>query len=119
MRNKVGDYVYDKSQLNRGILEGCILKIISVEEIYGYSIKSKLSDFGFKNINEGTIYPLLMRFEKKEFISSNYKVSPLGPKRKFFTITQSGIEMLNSFEEHWKEVSVAVNEILNLEEKTI
>lgn len=55
----------DESQLLKGILEGCVLKIISQEETYGYDILLKLSDAGLKNIIEGTLYPILSRLEKK------------------------------------------------------
>lgn len=109
--------MYDKSQLRRGTLEGCILKIIKLEETYGYEIMNKLSTYGFDGLSEGTIYPLLIRLEKKKLICSNYKASPLGPKRKYFSITQLGINMLNSFEEHWDSISTVVNKILSLEEK--
>ena len=54
----------DESQLLKGILEGCVLKIISQEETYGYDILLKLSDAGLKNIIEGTLYPILSRLEK-------------------------------------------------------
>lgn len=47
-------------------MEGCILKIISVETTYGYEIVMKLQDFGFEDMKEGTIYPLLIRLEKKK-----------------------------------------------------
>lgn len=54
----------DKSQLLRGTLEGCILKIINDKETYGYEIAENLKLYGFKDISEGTIYPLLIRLEK-------------------------------------------------------
>ena len=69
--------MYDKSQMMRGTLEGCILKIISVETTYGYEIVTKLQDFGFEDMKEGTIYPILVRLEKKNMISSQFRPSPL------------------------------------------
>ncbi len=60
----------DKSQLLRGTLEGCILKIINDKETYGYEIAENLKLYGFKNISEGTIYPLLIRLEKNNFLNS-------------------------------------------------
>ncbi|MEG1256752.1 PadR family transcriptional regulator [Clostridium sp.] len=105
----------DKSQLMRGTLEGCILKIISLEVTYGYEIMEKLTEYGFKDVKEGTIYPLLIRLEKKKLISSEFKASPLGPSRKYYTITDDGEETLKSFEEYWKTVSRTVNSILNLQ----
>mgnify|MGYP000060802020 FL=1 len=60
--------MYDKSQLMRGTLEGCILKILSQNTSYGYEIVTTLLGCGFKDIKEGTIYPLLVRLEKKELL---------------------------------------------------
>ncbi len=62
--------MYDKSQLMRGTLEGCILKILSKNTSYGYEIVTTLLGYGFKDIKEGTIYPLLVRLEKKGIITS-------------------------------------------------
>ncbi len=109
--------MFDKSQLMRGTLEGCILKIISLEVTYGYEIMLKLRNFGFDEIQEGTIYPLLVRLEKKELIFAEFKPSPLGPSRKYYSITKSGVEMLISFEANWNNISSVVGKILSLEEK--
>ena len=53
--------MYDKSQLMRGTLEGCILQILYRETTYGYQIVTSLTEYGFDDIKEGTIYPLLVR----------------------------------------------------------
>lgn len=102
----------DRSQLMRGTLEGCILKIISEEETYGYEIVSSLQKYGFYDTKEGTIYPLLVRLEKKEIISSIYKESPLGPKRKYYFITNLGEEYLKEFRTAWNEVKGSVDRVL-------
>ena len=75
--------MYDKSQLMRGTLEGCILQILYRETTYGYQIVTSLPEYGFEDIKEGTIYPLLVRLEKKNYISSTLRPSPLGPRRKY------------------------------------
>lgn len=49
-------YLTEKSQLMRGTLEGCILKILSKNTSYGYEIVTTLLGYGFKDIKEGTIY---------------------------------------------------------------
>lgn len=108
--------MFDKSQLMRGTLEGCILKIINGEVTYGYEIMERLISFGFSDIREGTIYPLLLRLEKKNFISSEFRASPLGPNRKYYYITKDGIANLNSFEETWNDVSRAVIKIFGMRE---
>lgn len=102
----------DRSQLLKGTLEGCILKIIGQEETYGYEIVNKLQAYGFLDMKEGTIYPLLVRLEKKGMIRSSYKESPFGPKRKYYTLTPLGSEMLIEFIAIWQEISKTVNTII-------
>ena len=53
--------MYDKSQLMKGTLEGCILQILSETVTYGYEIVTTLEEFGFEDVKEGSIYPLLVR----------------------------------------------------------
>lgn len=108
--------MYDKSQLMRGTLEGCILKILSMQTTYGYEIVSKLQNYGFDDIREGTIYPLLVRLEKKNIITSEFRPSPLGPSRKYYSITQEGLEYLEEFQIHWKQVAASISFIFGMEE---
>jgi len=107
--------VFDKSQLMRGTLEGCILKITSLKATYGYEIMENLRSFGFDEIKEGTIYPLLIRLENKSYITSEFRSSPLGPNRKYYSITSEGVHYLHDFEKYWGRVSISVNKILNWE----
>ena len=72
------------SQMLKGILEGCILIIISQEEAYGYTISEKLKQFGFGEVSEGTIYPILLRMVKNELVETVYRQSNQGPKRKYY-----------------------------------
>jgi len=109
--------MFDKSQLMRGTLEGCILKVIAAETTYGYEIMETLVRQGFDDVREGTIYPLLVRLEKKELISSEVRPSPLGPSRKYYSITAEGRNVLDSFSSCWDSVSKAVKNILELGEK--
>ena len=104
--------LFDKSQLMRGTLEGCILKIISEQTTYGYEILLSLKRRGFDEISEGTIYPLLLRLEKQGSITAQLLPSPFGPKRKYYSITESGNGYLRSFEQYWAQVSRSVNEIV-------
>lgn len=102
----------DESQLLKGILEGCILKIISKEETYGYDIIVKLVEAGFTSIIEGTLYPILTRLEKKEYIKCRKAKSPLGPTRKYYTITDIGKKHLNEYIQTYDEVMKKADAIL-------
>ncbi len=107
---------FDKSQLMRGTLEGCILKIISEKTTYGYEILLSLKTRGFSDISEGTIYPLLLRLEKQGSITSRLLPSPLGPKRKYYSITDDGLKYLELFISTWLQISSSVAKILVVEE---
>ncbi|MDW7669561.1 MAG: PadR family transcriptional regulator [Bacillota bacterium] len=102
----------DPSQMMRGTLEGCIIKIISKNETYGYDIVSKLKEYGFTDAKEGTIYPLLVRLERKNLITAKYKESPLGPKRKHYYLTSLGEDYLYEFLEIWRDVRNSVDRIM-------
>lgn len=104
---------FDRSQLMRGSLEGCILKIISLRTTYGYEIIELLKESGFRDVSEGTIYPMLIRLEKQGSVSSKLMSSPLGPKRKYYTITEAGKWYLADFVKSWEEIAGAVYGIIN------
>ena len=103
------------SQMLKGTLEGCVLKIISNRETYGYEISQRLLEHGFDGISEGTIYPLLLRMEKNGLIEAEYKASVLGPKRKYFSITEKGREELEKFLKSFREMETAVNHVFGQE----
>ena len=106
--------MFDKSQLMRGTLEGCILGIIAENAgtSYGYQVASALQEYGFSKVKEGTIYPLLLRLERKKFIIAEYKPSTVGPMRKYYTIMEDGEKCLEEFKQSWLEVSANVNKII-------
>lgn len=102
----------DKSQLLKGVLEGCILKIIKHKgEAYGYEIVTELREYGFGQCTEGTIYPLLTRIEKKRLLKSIKKESPFGPMRKYYLLTELGEKELEEFYDVWIEFKGFVEKI--------
>ena len=62
--------MFDQAQLRKGTLEGCILKIIDREPTYGYAIATTLRDSGFADLTEGTLYPLLLRLERRGLLAA-------------------------------------------------
>lgn len=103
------------SQMLKGVLEGCILKIISENETYGYEITEKCKAYGFSDLSEGTIYPLLLRLERNALIQAEYKQSPVGPKRKYFSITEKGRIEMEQFYGSWQELSRAIGTLFRTE----
>ncbi len=104
--------MFERSQLNKGTLEGCILKIISRQPSYGYAIAAALRQAGFADVNEGTLYPLLLRLERKGLLRAEYRASPSGPSRKYYSLTGEGTQYLTEFEQAWRLTASAVEAIL-------
>lgn len=104
----------EDTQLMKGILEGCVLAVISKGETYGYEILQELSEYGFQDLGEGTMYPVITRLEKKGYILCRKEKSPLGPIRKYYTISEDGVDYLNVFKESYKRIAEVASAILEL-----
>lgn len=100
------------SQMLKGTLEGCVLGIISKKETYGYEISEQLKEYGFGRITEGTIYPMLLRLQKNELIQAVYRESGVGPKRKYYFLTEKGKKELEAFFESYRELVNAVGSLI-------
>ena len=105
--------MYDKTQLMRGSLEGCILKIIEKQTTYGYEILMGITDSGRMDFSEVTLYPILLRLEKQHYIKAEKKASPLGPKRKYYQITEAGKVYLDEFYEHWQKLEQVMQSLFD------
>jgi PadR family transcriptional regulator PadR len=103
------------TQMMKGILEGCILKIISKEELYGYKTVERLNEIGF-DVNEATVYPILTRLENKGHLKVEKRPSPLGPMRKYYFVTQEGQSILQEFHETWIRMMKMVNELMEVDD---
>lgn len=99
------------SQLLKGLMDGVILKIIDSNDTYGYEIYEKLQHNGFDDFAEGSLYPLLLRLEKKKFIKGVKRPSDFGPDRKYYSLTNEGREEMNTFKEAFDKISFGVNRI--------
>lgn len=102
----------NESQMLKGLLEGCILELVNQEETYGYELCERLAAFGFDGISEGSVYPILIRLEKKEWISSILRESPFGPMRKYYRLTNQGRYELSEFIASWKRISKSIDKVL-------
>lgn len=104
--------MFDRAQLRKGTLEGCILQIIAREAAYGYAIATPLRENGFPDLTEGTLYPLLLRLERKKLIRAEFRAGHGGPSRKYYTLTEDGQQYLAEFITAWQETSAGINAIL-------
>jgi len=95
----------DLTELLKGVLEGAVLQILSRQENYGYEIVRALNQAGFASVSEGTVYPILVRLEKKQWVDVAKVRSDLGPPRKIYTLNAAGLAALASFWQRWEFVS--------------
>lgn len=103
------------SQILKGTLEACILQLIKNKDMYGYEITEQLSNYGLDIVAQGTIYPLLMKLEKENLVTSYLKESNFGPPRKYYSITEEGNKYIVNFKDVWKNISTTITEILKVE----
>lgn len=101
----------DLTEMLKGVLEGCVLEIISRGETYGYEIASSLRGLGFADVVEGTVYTILVRFERNQLVSTQKKPSAKGPPRKFYSLTAAGRAELATFWAKWDFVSSKIDEL--------
>lgn len=97
-----------QTQMRRGILEFCILSVISRGEIYASDILSELKEARLIVV-EGTLYPLLTRLKNAGLLQYNWKESLQGPPRKYYALTENGRVFLRELELTWKELTESVN----------
>lgn len=97
------------TEMLKGVLEGCVLEIISHKETYVYEITRKLNELGFSDVVDGTVYTILVRLEKNKLVETTKKKSDIGPPRKFFTLNEAGREELKNFWGKWEFVSSKIN----------
>ncbi|WOF15657.1 PadR family transcriptional regulator [Methanoplanus sp. FWC-SCC4] len=86
-------------QFKKGVLDLCVLSLLSKKECYGYEIVQVISDA--VEISEGTIYPLLRRLKKDGYLETYILESTGGPPRKYYSITEKGREMEQNLRKEW------------------
>jgi PadR family transcriptional regulator PadR len=105
-----------KAQMRKGVLEFCILSILSDGEHYPTEIIERMKDAKLL-IVEGTLYPLLTRLKNDGLLAYRWEESPSGPPRKYFTLTDDGRNFLKGLIENWTELTDSVNNIINKTQK--
>ncbi|MFO7369927.1 MAG: PadR family transcriptional regulator [Bacteroidales bacterium] len=106
------DFENVKAQMRKGVLEFCILSILSKNDAYATDILNKLKESELIVV-EGTLYPLLSRQKNAGLLSYRWEESTQGPPRKYYTITEKGKEVLKELETTWQKLIDAVDSIVN------
>jgi PadR family transcriptional regulator PadR len=99
-----------QAQMRKGILEFCILNILSTQEAYPSEILEQLKKAKLIVV-EGTLYPLLTRLKNSDLLTYRWEESTSGPPRKYYSITPFGVASLTQLQTTWDELVAAVNSL--------
>ncbi|MFH0992801.1 MAG: PadR family transcriptional regulator, partial [bacterium] len=83
--------------------------------MYVYNVVEKLNGFGFE-VNDTTVYPILTRLQNKSLLAIEKRPSPLGPARKYYSLTAAGRTYLTEFQTTWKALERVVNGVMEVTE---
>ena len=103
-------------QMRKGILEYCILNIISRGEVYASDMIDELTSAKIMVV-EGTLYPLLTRLKNAGLVEYKWVESQSGPPRKYYSITDLGSEFLGNLDTTWKELVDSTSKIISNSKK--
>jgi len=101
-----------KAQMRKGVLEFCILSILSKGDAYATDLLNKLKESELIVV-EGTLYPLLTRQKNAGLLSYRWEESTQDPPRKYYALTDKGREVLKELQTAWKVLIDSVNSIVN------
>ena len=102
-----------KAQMRKGVLEYCILSILSQKDSYASDIINRLKEAKLIVV-EGTLYPLLTRQKNAGLLSYRWEESTQGPPRKYYKLTPEGEKFLEELDKSWTDLVEAVEMVKNL-----
>ena len=106
-----------QAQMRKGVLEFCILSVLSHKEVYTSDIIEKLKEAKLIVV-EGTLYPLLTRLKNAGLLSYRWVESSSGPPRKYYSLTPLGDKFLDELRITWRELVEAVNQTTSVKATT-
>ncbi|MDR2926764.1 MAG: PadR family transcriptional regulator [Cytophagaceae bacterium] len=105
-----------KAQMRKGVLEYCILLVLSKGDAYASDIINELKNVQMIVV-EGTLYPLLTRLKNAGFLSYRWEESTQGPPRKYYVLTDDGRSFLSELDKSWNDLIEAVSRVRLMKEE--
>lgn len=96
-------------QLGSSLLDACVLAILSKEDTYGYILTQQVKEV--VDISESTLYPVLRRLQKSEYLTT-YDKAFQGRNRRYYQITELGLKQHKEYLDMWKEYKESLDKIL-------
>lgn len=98
------------AQIKKGVLEMCILYKLSQKDYYGYPLMQEMKII-FSEVNDSTFYAILRRLNKEKAADIYYGSESGGPQRKYYKITEEGLNKLKESINDWNQLKLKVSEI--------
>ncbi|MEH1123920.1 PadR family transcriptional regulator [Micromonospora sp. CPCC 206061] len=101
-----------RGQWLRGVLDVCVLALLGRRESYGYELAQALDEAGFGQIQGGTLYPVLLRLQRTGLITAEWREGASGPARKYYRLTEAGVEALQRLSADWSVFAGHVDAVI-------
>ena len=99
------------TQLRKGLIEFCILNLLTRGESYGYEILQSLEQVEELVVTDSTVYPILSRLRKDGYLKVQVKPSSSGPPRRYFSLTALGQQRVKEMNLYWNNLQVAIDDL--------
>lgn len=99
-------------QYKKGVLELCILAVLSKKDMYGYELSELISKQ--IDISDGTVYPILRKLKSEGLVKTYISEESSGPPRKYYAITDEGIKTFKNDAKEWLDFTKTVNNIISI-----
>ena len=106
---------FSKSEVLQGTLDLLVLKTLdTMGPMHGFGIAMRIQQVSedLLKLNQGTLYPALLRLEQKGWISSKWGVSDHNRKAKYYSLTKSGLKQLAAETESWERMAAVIGRLL-------
>jgi PadR family transcriptional regulator len=106
---------FSKSEVLQGTLDLLVLKTLdSMGPMHGFGIALRIQQVSedLLQLNQGTLYPALLRLEQRGWIASKWGVSENNRKAKYYSLTRAGRRQLLEEAESWDRMSTMINRVL-------
>jgi PadR family transcriptional regulator PadR len=101
-----------RAQWLRGVLDLCVLGLLARGESYGYQLSQELEAAGLGTIQGGTLYPVLLRLQRSELVTTHWREGGSGPARKYYRLSPAGAQALRLANEDWRAFAGSVGAVL-------
>ncbi len=99
------------TQLRKGLMEYCVLSVLSRGELYGYALVQALRGAELLAVSESTVYPILARLKDEKYLKVRDVSSDSGPPRRYFALTAAGRLRLAAMHAYWDQLALSINDL--------